>query len=158
MKTKRILLILIILCPLLLLHAQDPESAEVFYAYELIAGQASHDGDTTYQAFLILDSLEVLKFDKLVVLNDKQEKVVSIKPKDLYKDQKLTSVGASYRIDLDRWSDIPSWIVFGEKADKSKKYFKSQDRKAREKDMEKLIHFPIPVTVAPIPDTTVVNN
>lgn len=158
MKRKRCIPILLILCTLCLSNIQGQESSDIYYSYEMVDGQAISDGDTAYQVFILIDSLEILEYEKLVILNDAQEKVISIKPKDLEKENKLTRDGTKYRIDLDRWTDTHTWIVFGEKADKAKKYFKSLDEKEKEKEKEKLIHFPIPVNRAPSPDTTVVNN
>lgn len=138
-------------------QVQEQEDTDIYYAYELSQGEATPEGDTSYQAYIIIDSLEVLKYEKLIIVNDQLEKVIKIKPKDLEKDQKLTKSGSSYRIDLDRWSDIPEWIVFGERADKSKKYFKSWDKKEKEREKEKVIHYPIPPRHDPRTQTTPVN-
>lgn len=153
MKTIRGLFILIILLLVTVVQGQEPEDTVVYYSYELSQGEATSEGDTTYRAFILIDSLEVLKYEKLVILNENQEKVVTVKPKDMEKEKILTKVGSSYRIDLDRWSEVSGWIVFGEQSDKSKKYFKSLEKKEK----QKVIHYPIPVMLAPLTDSAPVN-
>lgn len=159
MKTLRGLFILLILLSVTMAHGQvqEQEDTDIYYAYELSQGEATPEGDTSYQAYIIIDSLEILKYEKLVILNEKYEKVIKVKPKDLEKENKLSRIESSYRIDVERWMSKPDWIVFGEKADNSKKYFKSWDKKEKEKEKEKVIHYPIPVRMAPKTEDAPVN-
>lgn len=159
MKTLRELFILLIMLSISIVHgqSQEQEDTAIYYTYELSQGEATPEGDTSYHAYILIDSLEILKYEKLVILNENQEKVVKVKPNDLEKEKALTRIEGSYRIDVERWSEVPEWIVFGEKADKSKKYFKSWDKKEKEKEKEKVIHYPIPVRMAPKTESAPVN-
>ncbi len=153
MKALRILPALIGMCLAFTAHAQEPDSSEIYYSYELIETDLMLGDDTVYQAFLIIDMLDLSRFKKLIILNESQEKVVTIKSKDLDNDPAITTLGGSYRIAIDHWSDVENLMVIGEKEDKSKKYLKKQKKEKK----HLVINTPIPVNMSLRSDTALVN-
>jgi len=153
MKALRILSALICMCIAMNGLSQEPDTSEVYYQYELIPTEELVGNDTVYQAFLIIDTLELNQFKKLLVLNESQEKLITIKSKDVGKDPAITAVGSDYRIAIDYWSDIESWMVIGEKEDKSQKHLK-KEKKAKK---HVVIDTPIPVNMSLRSDTVMVN-
>lgn len=154
MKTFRIPHVLLILSIATFAYTQDLDTADVYYSYELIQDKAISEEDTSYHVFIYIDSLEIIKYETLVILNADQEKVLTIKRKDLDKEKEFSLVGDSYRIDLDKWENITDWIVFGEKADKTKKYFKKLEKPKK----SKVIDTPIPVKTIFKSDTILVKS
>ena len=79
--------------------------------------------------------------------------IITIKSKDADTDPAITTVGTDYRIAIDQWTDIESWMVMGEKKDLSQKHFKKQKKEKK----HKVIHTPIPVNYSLRSDTALVN-
>lgn len=156
MKALRIFPTLICLCMALTAFSQDPDSSIIYYEYELISTGELVGNDTVYQVFLLIDSTQVNRFKKLIVLNENQEKVITIKSKDLGKDKDsaLTTYDSNYRIDIDHWSKIENWMIIGEKEDKSKKYL--DEKKKKKKHV--VIDTPLPVDMSLRIDSTTINQ
>lgn len=153
MKALRILSALICMCMAINGLSQEPDTSEVYYQYELIPTDAIAGGDTVYQAFLIIDTLELNQFKKLLVLNESQEKVITIKSNDLEKDPAIVSDGSNYRIAIEYWSNIESWMVIGEKEDNSQKHLKKEKKEKK----HVVIDTPIPVNMSLRSKTPLVN-
>lgn len=156
MKALRILPALVCMCIALHAHSQDTDTSNIYYEYELIPTDQLAGEDTIYQAFLLIDSLELNSFKKLIILNENQEKLITIKQNDLQKDPAITTIGANYRIAIDYWSNIESWMVIGEKENNSQKHFKNKEKEKQVKHV--VIDTPIPVNKSFRSNAPLVNN
>ena len=132
MKSLKIFLVSLSVTFSVCATAQEPDTKDSYYDYELVATTEVINGiDTVYRVYLTLDTLDIKKYKKLTVLEGAKEKILSVKPEDISTDPRFELIGNEYRINVGEWAGIMNWIVIGKKYDDSEKeleYKKEKDK------------------------------
>lgn len=143
MKSIKIALILISVFFTFSLFAQEPDTLDSYYDYELIPTSILNGIDTIYHVYFIIDTSEIKKFKRIEVRAGDKEKILSVKPEEITTDLRFKLHGSGYKIDMGEWSGSLNWTVKGKRSDESEKVL--MNKKEKDKVNHKVISSPIPM-------------
>lgn len=95
--------------------AQDTDTLILYDLEFKPTGEILTTGDTAFTVVLVLHADDFKDLDYVMVSDELNDKVKSIKTKDPEDNTKITKKEDKYEIDMDKWSVQSKWKVVGEK-------------------------------------------
>lgn len=94
--------------------SQSTSADTVYYKYELeTTGDYSPKGDTLYNVYFVFSNEDIPKLNSLLILNDNQEKNISLSEKSMNEDPWFEKKAETLRVKIDKWANPSNCLVAG---------------------------------------------
>lgn len=101
--------------------AQEAETSEAYYTYELWhTGKVKNESDTLFQVILLLDTTDIDRYTCLFAETSNLKKELKIDKEDRENNSRITLKTKNYHLDMEEWVLNEELIVFALKLDGSR--------------------------------------